>query len=76
MSLTGFHLGHRTPLPCETIFKLARALVIKKKLDLAYLELEFIGTAATETKLHSGWKARSLSEVDDCCFSVPAYFGP
>ena len=75
-ALTGVHPGHRTPLSCETVFKLTRALVIKKKLDLAYLELEFISTAAAEANLHSGLKARSLPEVDDCCFSVPACFGP
>jgi hypothetical protein len=74
--LTGVHLGHRTPFPRETIFKLARALVIKKKLDLAHLELEFISTTAAEANLDSGLKARSLPEVDDCCFSVPACFGP
>ena len=75
-SLTGVHPGHRTQLPCETIFKLSRALVIKKKLDLAHLELELISTAAAEANLHSGLKARSLPEVDDCCFPVPACFGP
>jgi hypothetical protein len=51
-------------------------MVIKKKLDLAHLELKFIKTAATEANLHGGLKARSLPEVDNCRFSVPACFKP
>lgn len=72
--LKGVHLGHRTPLPCESIFKVSRALVIKKKLDLTHLELKFMGTAAIEANPLGRSEARSLPKVDDCWLSVPACF--
>lgn len=74
--LTAIHLGHRTPLLRESIFKLARALVVQKKLDMAHLELKFISTAATEANLHGGLEARSLPKVDDRWLPVPTCFEP
>jgi hypothetical protein len=56
----------------ELILKLARALVIKKKLDLAHLELKFMGTATAEANLHGRSKTRCLSKVDDCGLSILA----
>ncbi len=60
----------------ELILKLPRALVIEKKLDLAHLELKFMGAATAEANLHGWLKTRRLPKVDYCGLSVPSCFGP